>query len=146
MNLLMQKKGYKIGIVIPSITFLLFSDFLLLSEGCRNSILEINKNPRDGNISQINTSETIPAYVKFRLFQNLDSTWGYTIFVNSRPYLHYTRIPFTKTGSGFLSKEDAEIVAGQIVKMIQNGNMAPKLDRRTIDSLEQKMKLNESDR
>jgi hypothetical protein len=142
----MQKKCYKIGIVIPYITFLLLSDFLLFSEGCRNSILEITKKQANGNISQINTSETIPTYVKFRLFQNLDSTWGYTIFVNSRPYLHYTRIPFTKTGSGFSSKEDAEIVAGQIVKMIQNGNMAPKLDKRTIDSLEQKMKMNESDR
>jgi hypothetical protein len=38
------------------------------------------------------------------------------------------------------------MVVGMIVKMLQNGDMTPKLDNRIIDSLELEMKMNESDR
>jgi glucosamine 6-phosphate synthetase-like amidotransferase/phosphosugar isomerase protein len=61
--------------------------------------------------------------------------------VNSRHYLNYSRISLGKTGYSFSTKEDAEIVAGMIVKMIQNGNMSPKLNKRIIDSLELKMNV-----
>jgi hypothetical protein len=142
----MQERGYKNGSFISFIFIILLSDILLLLTGCINSIGEAEKNSVNGNMPQVTAYEVIPAYVKFRSFQNPDSTWGYTIFVNSRPYLHYSRIPFTKTGSGFPSKKDAEIVAGLLVKMIQNGSLEPKLNKRIIDSLELKMKMNESDR
>lgn len=61
--------------------------------------------------------------------------------MNSKPFLSYSRIPSGKTGYVFSTKEDAEIVAGIIVKMIQNGNMSPKLNKRIIDSLELKMNV-----
>ena len=142
----MQERDYKNWSFIPFISIILLSDILLLLTGCRNIIGESDNKPINENMPQITAYDVIPAYVKFRSFQNPDSTWGYTIFVNSRPYLHYSRIPFTKTGSGFPSKEDAEIVAGLLVKMIQNGSLEPKLNKRIIDSLELKMKINESDR
>jgi hypothetical protein len=63
--------------------------------------------------------------------------------VNSKPYLNYTRIPFLNSGSGFSSRKDAELVAGVIVKKIQNGDMMPKLNKQTIDSLELILKINE---
>jgi hypothetical protein len=142
----MQERGYKNGSFIPLISVILLSDILLLLTGCRNRIGESEKKPVNGNMPQVTAYDVIPANVKFRSFQNTDSMWGYTIFVNSRPYLHYSRIPFTKTGSGFPSKKDAEIVAGLLVKMIQNGNLEPKLNKRIIDSLELKMKMNKTDR
>jgi hypothetical protein len=142
----MQRKGYKNGSLIPLITILLLSDVLLLFTGCRNSTGETENKPVDGYMPQFPESVIIPAHVKYRSFQNPDSTWGYTIFVDSRPYLHYSKIPFTTTGSGFSSKKDAEIVAGLLVKMIQNGDLEPKLNKRIIDSLVLKMKMNKSDR
>ena len=39
-----------------------------------------------------------------------------------------------------------EIVAGMIVKMIRNGDKAPKLNKRITDSLESKMKMKEGDK
>jgi TRAP-type mannitol/chloroaromatic compound transport system substrate-binding protein len=47
------------------------------------------------------------------------------------------------SASGFASRKDAELVAGVIVKKIQNGDMMPKLNKRTIDSLELILKINE---
>ena len=142
----MQKRGYKNSNIIPGISILLVSDVLLLFTGCRTRIGETEKNPADKNINQVTISDVNPDYVKFRSYQNIDSTWGYTIFVNSKPYLHFSRIPFFKKGYGFQSKKDADIVAITIVKMIQNGDMTPKLNKRIIDSLELEMKMNESNR
>ena len=139
----MHKRGYKSGNIHSTVAFLLLSDFLLLFIGCENSMVETGKKSSDGNLPKATVSEVNPLYVKFRSFQNSDSTWGYTIFVNSKPYIHYTRIPFLKTGSGFTRKKDAEIVAGMVVKMIQNGDMSPKLNKRITDSLESKLKIKE---
>jgi hypothetical protein len=61
--------------------------------------------------------------------------------VNRKPYLRVSKIPFRKSGSGFRSKADAEIVADLHVKMIKSGDLSPKLDKKIIDSLELKMKI-----
>jgi hypothetical protein len=138
----MQKNGHKNVNIVKSISMTSLSGLLLLLSGCRNKMVEINNSSQD-NISKTTLSVIDPAFVNFRSFQNPDSTWGYTIFVNSKPYLNYTRIQFLKSGSGFSSKRDAESVAGVIVKKIQNGDMMPKLNKRTIDSLELILKINE---
>jgi hypothetical protein len=142
MSQLMQKKGHKNANIITLISMLLLSGFLLLCHGCRNKIGEINKTGQD-NTPLAALSEVGPAFVAFRSFQNPDSTWGYTILVNSKPYLNYTRIAFLKSGSGFSSKRDAELVAGVIVNKIRNGDIVPKLNKKTIDSLELILKINE---
>lgn len=80
-------------------------------------------------------SADYPAYIKFRTFQNPDSTWGFTVFVNSRPYLHNKKIPVDRAVSGFRSKTDAESVAELFAKMIRNGDPTPKLNQKAIDSL-----------
>jgi hypothetical protein len=99
--------------------------------GCNNYVQKEEK-------TEIASNETNPLFVKFRSFQNIDSTWGYTIFVNSRPYLHYSRLTYKK--NGFATKRDAEIVAGLLVKKIQNGDLSPKLSKNIIDSIEIQMK------
>jgi hypothetical protein len=138
----MQKKGYSKGSFFPSVSILLLSDLVLLFAGCRNSIGETAKVNPDGNKVQQNITEVNPSSVRFSSFQNPDSTWGYTIFVNSRPYFRVTRMPFKKSSPGFRSREDAEIVAGLMVKMIKNGDLSPKFDTKLLDSLEVNMTLN----
>ena len=138
----MQKKEYSKGSFFPSVSILLLSDLVMLFAGCRNSIGEKVKDNPDGNKVQQNITEVNPSSVRFSSFQNPDSTWGYTIFVNSRPYFRVTRMPFKKSRPGFRSREDAEIVAGLMVKMIKNGDLSPKFDTKLLDSLEVNMTLN----
>ena len=140
----MQKKGYYNGSFFSSVSILLLSDLVMLFAGCRNSIGETGTDNRDGNKSRLNISEVNPEYVRFSPFQNQDSTWGYTIFVNSRPYFRVSRTPFKKSGPGFRSREDAEIVAGLMVKMIKNGDLTPRFDQKLLDSLEMNMTENKN--
>lgn len=76
------------------------------------------------------------AYVNFRSFQNPDMSWGFTIFVNSMPYRHYSKIPFKNTSAGFISRYEADKVAGLFVKLIREGDTSPKLNNRSIDTLD----------
>jgi hypothetical protein len=82
-------------------------------------------------------AEEVQGYVKLAAFQNSDSTWGFTIFVNSRPYIHYKKMPFNGAKAGFLKKEDAERIATGFVKMLRNGDLTPELSDSVIDSLKE---------
>jgi hypothetical protein len=115
--------------------FISFSGLLVLAMGCGNNISE-GKIQTSNSGGRINESEVRSAYIKFRSFQNSDSTWGFTIFVNSRPFLHYRKIPLTGANKGFMSKNDAEKVAGIFVRMIQAGDYNPELNKKSLDSLE----------
>ncbi len=137
----MVKWGNKQRGTLLSVSFLLLSAVLMFSAGCRESKAKMEKYLMDSNTPQAADPEVDPAYVKFRTFQNADSSWGYTVFLNSRPYLHYTRIALNKEGSGFASEKDAVMVAEFVVKMIKNGDMSPNLSKKTIDSLEQQISI-----
>jgi hypothetical protein len=134
----MHKEG-KNGKFISPFSFLLFFVLFLLFTGCKHNVGKGEKNHVSGKRTQITESDFYPAFVKYRSFQNPDSSWGYTIFVNSKPYLHYSRISFGN--KGFPSKKDADIVAETLVKMIQNGDPNPKLSKKITDSIELEMKL-----
>jgi hypothetical protein len=86
-------------------------------------------------IKSQSASEDLPGYVKFISFQNADSSWGFTVFVNSKPYLHYKQMPFSDSKIGFPTRNDAENIAAVFVKMIRNGDLTPELSHSTIDSL-----------
>ena len=94
--------------------------------------LKVNKNI---SFSRIGVTEDGSSYVKYRTFQNSDSTWGFTVFVNGRPYIHQKRIPLTSAITGFRSKIGSEKVADLFVKMIRNGNLNPQLNKKMLDSL-----------
>jgi hypothetical protein len=132
----MQKKGYINGKIIQSISVLLMSVLVLFFAGCRRGAGENEKGLAKETRVSASVSEGYPVYARFSIFQNPDSTWGYTIFVNSRPYLRVSKMPFKKSSSGYWSKEDAEIVADLHIKMIRAGDPALKLDKKVLDSLE----------
>ena len=117
--------------------FLLFSILFVLFTRCKHNIGKAGENPSGGGKTQMTESDIYPAYVKYRSFQNPDSTWGYTIFVNSKPYLYYSRLPFER--KGFPSRKEAEFFAELFVKMIRNGDLHPKLSKKLIDSLKLNM-------
>jgi hypothetical protein len=123
-------------VFISLVSFMVLSVFLLLANDNRNSSGSNSKNKLDGNINQLIGSEDYPSYINFRSFQNADSSWGFTIFINTKPYLHHKKIPLNKANSGFRSKKDADKVARLFTKMIQNGDLNPVLNKNAFDSLE----------
>lgn len=137
----MQNKD-KNGKFISFCSFVFFSVLFLLFTCCKHGSGQVEKKPSGGNKTQTTNNDFYPAFVKYRSFQNPDSTWGYTVFVNSRPYLHYSRIPYKS--KGFPLRKEAEIVAGILAKMIRNGDPEPKLSKKIIDSLDLQMKLIET--
>lgn len=107
----------------------------LVSKGCGKvkNMEEGNKNSKTAEPAILTEENT--AYIKYLSFQNPDSTWGFTIFVNSRPFVRYKNIPVKRASSGFASKKDAETVAAIFVKMIRNGNLKPGIDLIALDTL-----------
>jgi hypothetical protein len=108
---------------------------MLVFTDCSNNNSLAEKEISGKSSSPKNVTEENLAYIKFKSFQNLDSTWGFTIFVNSRPFLHYKKVPVSKAERGFDSRNDAEIVAGHFVKLIREGNLKPSIDLKTLDTM-----------
>jgi hypothetical protein len=136
----MQTGSLRIERFILSVVLLL-PVIALVFTGCGSSTERQQKKLTEMSADQLIDSGNSAAYTKFSSFQNADSTWGFTIFVNSRPYLLYKRIPFPDAVSGFPTRKDAEYVAGLFVKMIRNGDSKPELSTKVIDSLELIMKI-----
>ncbi len=139
----MQKWCFDFGAFISITSILTLSGLLLLFSGCRNDGESQKNNQTSRNPDQITGNINPPVYAKHSSFQNSDSTWGFTIFVNSKPYLLYKRIPVPDAVSGFSSKKEAESVAVFFVKMIRKGNLSPELNLKTLDSLRMVMNKNE---
>lgn len=123
-------------VLISLVSLVILSVFLLFATGSRNSSGSNSKNKLEGNTNKLIRSEDYPSNVNFRSFQNADSSWGFTIFVNTKPYLHHKKIPLNNANSGFRSKKDADNVARLFTKMIQNGDLNPSLNKNAQDSLE----------
>lgn len=99
-----------------------------------------HKNDQAADVRPPVASEEVPGYVKFVAFQNSDSTWGFTMFVKSRPYLHYKRMPYPGARCGFATRSDAEKIAAVFAAMIKAGDTSPELDRAAIDTLKELVK------
>lgn len=125
-------KKFLCNILLP--VFIVLLNILVIT-GCRNEKRIENKANSGKSGFQQTGYEEDRAYVKFKSFQNPDSTWGFTIFVNSRPFLLYKKIPVNKAKYGFESRKDAETVAAIFVKMINNGNLKPSIDLKALDTL-----------
>jgi hypothetical protein len=113
----------------------MFLFYILSSSGCRQSSRNDRENKSETNSDLLIGPEGSNSNVKFRSFQSPDSTWGFTIFVNSKPFLHYKTIPADKSVSGFESQQEADEVASLFVKKIRKGDMTPALTKNEIDSL-----------
>jgi hypothetical protein len=118
-----------------SLCFIMMLTLIFLFEGCHSSDRKIQNNKINSSKFQLNQTEDNSAYVRFSSFQNPDSSWGFTIFVNSRPFLLYKKIPYDREKFGFVSKRDAEKVARLFMDMVKAGDSSPKLTKKAIDTL-----------
>lgn len=131
-----MKLSHKSGVFFLHFLYVLIVSGLFFSFiGCSNSSSDGNVNPSEPGLTNVSGLETSPAFMKYSIFQNSDSTWGFAIIINSRPYLLTRQIPGHKDVRGFQSPQDAEKVAKLFLEMIRAGNPDPKLNRKMIDSL-----------
>lgn len=114
---------------------MLMAGFIFFLPFCRERTSVKDNNQVGSVLNKISGSEEGVAYISYRSFQNSDKTWGFTVFVNSMPFRHYSRIPYRRSSSGFVSRDEAEKVAALFIKMINNGDHSPMLNRKLIDSL-----------
>jgi hypothetical protein len=118
-----------------SLLILMILSCFCFFSGCSNSSgIKPEKTNQSGQ-NKLSSTDGNPSYVRFSSFQNPDSTWGFTIFVDSRPFLLYKKIPVNKAEAGFASRKDAESVAALFLKMIKNGDSSPKLTKKALDTL-----------
>jgi hypothetical protein len=113
---------------------MIFLSVCFFSE-CGNSSRAKPAKSNQSDQNKLSSSDGNPSNVRFSAFQNPDSTWGFTIFVDSRPFLHYKKIPFKKAVKGFDSKKDAESVAEIYVKMVKEGDSSPEISKKVLDNM-----------
>lgn len=131
-----MQNWFKNKVVLFSlVSLVILSVFFLFINLNRNFTGNNSKNKLEGNTNKLIISDDYPSNVNFRSFQNADSSWGFTIFVNTKPYIHQKKIPLNNANAGFGSKKDADNVARLFTKMIQNGDLNPTLNKNAIDSL-----------
>jgi hypothetical protein len=100
--------------------------------GCHNEHSKIKDNEPKINSAIESGFDIYPSTINYCCFQNADSTWGFTIFIDGRPVHYHRRIPVKDAVTGFKTKNDAEKVAGLFVERIKKGEKNPGI---TIDSL-----------
>jgi hypothetical protein len=131
-----MQKGCDInGMVRISILSLLCLSLMCFFSECSDKADKQSNDLKSEGQIKLTSEEGYSPYVRFSSFQNPDSTWGFTIFADSRPFLHYKKIPVNKSNIGFASKKDAETVAELFVKMIKEGNSSPKITRKELKAL-----------
>jgi hypothetical protein len=131
----MQKWFLRKGFFIPIVSLMIFSVIAIFVIRVRNNEVKQGNAKQERSLITLTGYDEARAFYKYRSFQNADSTWGFTIFLNARPYLHYKNIPDNRKEKGFSSRKDAEKVADLFVKLIKNGDLNPQLDRKSLDSL-----------
>lgn len=119
---------------IPLLVIIMIASLLII-RGCGNSSESMSLNTINSGQNKLSSPDEKSTYVRYSSFQNPDSTWGFTIFVNSRPFLLYKKIPVNKSESGFATRKDAESVGALFMKMVKNGDTSPKLTKKALDTL-----------
>jgi hypothetical protein len=117
--------------ILKQLTLLLFLiSLFLLNIACGNNSIRSLKKGR----SEIVT-EKYPDDIKEQPFQNSDSTWGFTIYMNGKIYIHQQLMPGSESSSGFQSKKDASKVAELIIRKIKNHISPENVRENELDSL-----------
>lgn len=110
--------------------FLLFT-ILISNFSCRN---KSEKNIKKEN-GEVIVTDRYPDDIKTQAIRNADSSWGFTIYVNGKIYVHQKEIPLPESSSGFNSEGDALSVAGLIVNKLKKHISPETITRSELESL-----------
>jgi hypothetical protein len=130
----MQKK-YTVSAIRKLASLLLI--LLLMSfsiSSCNRTNRPLNSPTSENSKEGIVTGE-YPDDIKMRPFKNSDSTWGFTIYMNGKIYIHQPVLPGNELASGFKTEKDASRVADLIMKKIVNHTTPESVSDKELDSL-----------
>lgn len=65
--------------------------------------------------------------VSYEIFQNSDSTFGYKILIDTKPYILQNTIPGVAGNRGFKNRKDAIAVSKLIINKINMGEKLPSI-------------------
>jgi hypothetical protein len=130
----MLKAGYSFSI-LRALVLLIFVLGFLTNYSCgKRTTKSLTIDPTINNSEQTMQTQ-IADDIKSKTFRNPDSTWGFTIYVNGRIYIHQQTISASKTISGFLTENDADKTSELVVKKIKNHISPETVSDKELDSL-----------
>src|ERR1035437_1400856 len=103
----MQKTISLNNSLVRSALKLLLITFILTSNSCGTKSSRASNNSASVSTADVSSTGPFPDDIKSKPFRNSDSTWGFTIYVNGKIYIHQQVISVPGSTSGFLTEEDA---------------------------------------
>lgn len=88
------------------------------------------------SFAQQTHEEPIKANYTFQIIASPNQTWGYDIYRNNQLTIHQPSVPGLPGNQGFKTKEDAEKVAGLVIRKMKKGEMPPTITRDEIETVE----------
>jgi hypothetical protein len=131
----MQKKNLVYNSLERYSLSLLFFIFILTSNSCGTK--SSRASDKSASITTANVSPTgpFPDDIKSKPFRNSDSTWGFTIYVNGKIYIHQQVISVPGSTSGFLTEEDAAKTSDLVIRKIKNHVSPETVSEKELDSI-----------
>lgn len=77
--------------------------------------------------SEEKTNSIIETSYSYKVFQSLDSSWGFDLIDNGKILIHQSIKPALSGNKGFSKNEYAEEAAQLMIKKMENGIMPPSL-------------------
>jgi hypothetical protein len=111
-----------------------FLGTLFIFSSCGGGSEKTLKNSQE-NLQEEEQGSFNSADIRILNFQNADSTWGFTIYINGRPYIHQMMTPGIESIPGFSTKEMARGAGEIIVRKLKRGKIPAGLTKKELDSL-----------
>jgi hypothetical protein len=131
----MQKTLSLDNSLIRSVLKILLITFILISNSCGTKSSRAADNSASVSSADVSPKGSFPDDIKSKPFRNSDSTWGFTIYVNGKIYIHQQAISLPGSISGFLKEEDAVKTSELVIRKIKNHISPESFSRKDLDSL-----------
>jgi hypothetical protein len=86
-------------------------------------------------VKEANRLRMVDATIRYFVIKADSNTYGYSIYIDGKSYIHQTTIPATPGNRGFTHIDKAEKTALLVIEKIKQGEMPPTL---TVDELRQR--------
>ena len=131
----MQKEFSLYNLLIRFALKLFFISLILTSYSCGTKSSRAADNSASVSSANVSPRGPFPDDIKSKPFRNSDSTWGFTIYVNGKIYIHQQSIPVAGSESGFQTELDATKTSELIIKKIKNHITPESVSEKELDSL-----------
>ena len=131
----MQKTFSLHNLLIRSALKLFFITIILLSYSCGTKSSRAVDNSASVSSADVSPKGPFPDDIKSKPFRNSDSTWGFTIYVNGKIYIHQQAISVRGSTSGFRTEEDASKTSELFIRKIKNHISPETVSVKELDSL-----------